>query len=103
MFSIDLATRIWMISYFLDDLTSPGYNRLIRQVNFNTPAPVGETLENLQFTYNFIDGVNNPSNQSTVPLGNSESNIRSVNVSVGARSRTVPSTKVTGSSTREVT
>jgi len=86
VFPTTLATRIWMISYYLDNVTAPPYTRLIRQVNFNTPMPVGETLENLQFTYNFIDGVTNPANQPTVPLGNSESNIRSVNVYLGARS-----------------
>ncbi len=85
-FPTTLATRIWMISYYLDNITSPPYTRLIRQVNMNAPTPVGETLENLQFTYNFIDGVNNPSNQNSVPAGDSESNIRSVNVYLGARS-----------------
>ncbi len=85
-FPTTLATRIWMISYYLDNITSPPYTRLIRQVNMNPATPVGETLENLQFTYNFVDGVNNPANQSSVPLGNSESNIRSVNVYLGARS-----------------
>jgi len=81
-----LATRIWMISYYLDNTTSPPFVRLIRQINMNAPSPVGETLENLQFTYNFVDGVTNPSNQATVPTGNSESQIRSVNVYLAARS-----------------
>jgi hypothetical protein len=85
-FPTTLATRIWMITYYLDNITSPPYTRLIRQVNMNTATPVGETLENLQFTYNFVDGVTNPSNQVSVPAGNSESNIRSVNVYLGARS-----------------
>lgn len=85
-FPTTLATRIWMISYYLDNVTAPPYTRLIRRVNFNNPTPLGETLENLQFTYNFVDGVNNPSNQPTVPAGDSESNIRSVNVYLGARS-----------------
>jgi len=86
-----LATRIWMITYYLDNVTSPPFVRLIRQVNMPVgttypPTPVGETMENLQFTYNFVDGVTNPSNQPTVPTGNSESQIRSVNVYLGARS-----------------
>ncbi|HXR33265.1 MAG TPA: prepilin-type N-terminal cleavage/methylation domain-containing protein [Verrucomicrobiae bacterium] len=81
-----LATRIWMISYYLDNLTSPPWVRLIRAVNFETQAPVGETLENLQFTYNFVDGITNPSNQPTIPAGNSESQIRSVNIYLAARS-----------------
>ncbi len=80
------ATRIWMISYYLDNLTSPPYVRLIRQVNFNPPVPVGETLENLQFTYNFVDGATNPANQAAIPTGNNESQIRSVNVLLAARS-----------------
>jgi len=80
------ATRVWMISYYLDDWTAPPYIRLIRRVNFNPGVPVGETLENLQFTYNFVDGITNPSNQSTVPTGNSESQIRSVDVYLAARS-----------------
>jgi hypothetical protein len=85
-FPATLATRIWMVSYYLDNVSSPPFVRLIRQINMNPPAPVGETLENLQFTYNFVDGVTNPSNQSTVPVGNSEAQIRSVNVYLGARS-----------------
>lgn len=86
VFPTTLATRIWMISYYLDNVTAPPYTRLIRQINFNPATPIGETLENLQFTYNYVDGVTNPSNQSSVPAGNSESNIRSVNVYLGARS-----------------
>ena len=80
------ALRIWMISYYLDNITSPPYVRLIRRVNFNPPTPVGETLENLQFTYNFVDGATNPANQAVVPTGNSESQIRAVNVLLAARS-----------------
>lgn len=80
------ATRIWMVSYYLDNTSSPPYIRLIRQVGFGQPTPVGETLENLQFTYNFVDGNTNPSNQPGVPAGNSESQIMSVNVFLGARS-----------------
>jgi type II secretory pathway pseudopilin PulG len=81
-----LVTRIWMVSYYLDNVTSPPFVRLIRQINFNTPTPVGETLENMQFTYNYVDGATNPSNQPGIPTGNNESQIRSVNVFLGARS-----------------
>lgn len=82
------ATRIWMVTYYLDNVTSPPFVRLVRQVGLypGSATPVGETLENLQFTYNFVDGVNNPSNQPGVPAGNTESQIRSVNVYLGARS-----------------
>jgi len=84
------ATRIWMVSYYLDNITDPAHVRLVRRVNFD-PTPlaqlaVGETLENMQFTFNYVDGVTNPSNQVGVPSGYSENQIRSVNVFLGARS-----------------
>jgi prepilin-type N-terminal cleavage/methylation domain-containing protein len=87
-FANTTATRIWMVSYYLDNVTSPPYVRLIRQVGLypGSATPVGETLENLQFTYNFVDGLTNPSNQATVPAGDSESQIMSVNVYLAARS-----------------
>jgi type II secretory pathway pseudopilin PulG len=88
------CTRVWMITYYLDATTDPRHPMLMRAVNFNTPQPVAETLENLQFTYNFADGTKPaPVNQSTVPTvpvpsGDSENQIRSVNVYMGARSAT---------------
>jgi len=84
-FANTTATRVWMVSYYLDNVTSPPYVRLIRQVGLGTATPVGETLENLQFTYNFIDGATNPSGQATVPAGDSESQIMLVNVYLAAR------------------
>ena len=80
------VTRIWMISYYLDNIADTTHVRLIRRVNFNPGSPVGETLENMQFTYNFVDGVNNPVNQASVPATNTEAQIRSVNIYLGARS-----------------
>jgi len=83
------ATRIWMITYYLDNVTDPLHVRLIRRTNYNAGQPVGETIENLQFKYNFIDGVTNPSGQQTIPTGLSESQIRAVDVILGARSTSV--------------
>jgi hypothetical protein len=82
------ASRIWMITYFLavpaGDSTHP---QLMRAVNFNTPQAVAEVLENLKFAYNFADGTSPaPVNQNTVPATDNESEIRSVNVYMGARS-----------------
>jgi len=87
------CTRIWMITYFLDTTTDPKHPRLMRGINFNTPQPVAETFENLQFAYNFDDGVTNPVNQFVVPAvpvptGDNENQIRSVNIYIGARSTT---------------
>jgi type II secretory pathway pseudopilin PulG len=83
------VTRIWMISYYLDNVSDPIHVRLVRRVNFNPGNPVGETLENMQFTYNFVDGVNNPVNQASVPVGNTEAQIRSVSIALGARSNSL--------------
>jgi prepilin-type N-terminal cleavage/methylation domain-containing protein len=82
------ATRIWMISYYLDIATDPQHYRLVRQVNFNPTQPVAEVIEGLQFTYNFVDANVPPTiyaNSTTVPAGLTESNIRSVNLFLGAR------------------
>jgi type II secretory pathway pseudopilin PulG len=88
------CTRVWMITYFLDATADPKHPTLMRAVNFNTPQPVAETLENLQFAYNFADGTTPaPVNQFAVPTvpapsGDNENQIRSVNVYLGARSTT---------------
>jgi prepilin-type N-terminal cleavage/methylation domain-containing protein len=82
------ATRIWMISYYLDIATDPQHYRLVRQVNFNPTQPVAEIIEGLQFTYNFVDANVPPTiyaNSTTIPPGLTESNIRSVNLFLGAR------------------
>jgi hypothetical protein len=86
-YPLTTATRIWMISYWLDNVADPIHVRLDRAVNFNTPTPVGETLENLQFLYNYNDGI--AVNETGVPSGYSESQIRSVNVYMSTRSTSV--------------
>jgi len=81
------ATRIWMVSYYLDNVTDPNHARLVRRLNFQPGQPVGETLENLQFAYNYKDSTNTPpTGQPGDPTGYSESQIRSVKVYLGARS-----------------
>jgi len=83
------ATRIWMISYYLDIATDPQHYRLVRQINFNPTQPVAEIIEGLQFTYNFVDASGPPpqiyANSTTIPAGLTEGNIRSVNLFLGAR------------------
>jgi type II secretory pathway pseudopilin PulG len=88
------ATRIWMVTYYLDNVSDPNHARLVRRLNFQPGQPVGETLENLQFAYNYKDSTNTPpTGQPGVPTGYSESQIRSVNVYLGARSTSAnPST-----------
>jgi prepilin-type N-terminal cleavage/methylation domain-containing protein len=82
------VTRIWMISYYLDNTTDPTHVRLVRRVNFNPGYAVSETIENLQFTYNFVNGATVLANQSAVPATYSENQIRNVTIYLGARSDT---------------
>jgi prepilin-type N-terminal cleavage/methylation domain-containing protein len=63
------ASRIRMISYYLDNTLDPTTPRLIRHMNWGDPAlqvnrrgnAVGLAIDNLQFTYDMVDGVTNPS------------------------------------------
>jgi prepilin-type N-terminal cleavage/methylation domain-containing protein len=81
------ATRIWMITYFLDNTTDPQHPRLMREVNFNAPQPVAESIEYAQFLYNLADGTATPPvHQAGVPAGDNENEIRTVNVYLNARS-----------------
>ena len=79
-------TRIWMISYYLDNITDPAHVRLVRRVNFNPAQPVGETMETLSLTYNYVNGATVLANQAGIPTGYSENQIRSVNLTLGSRS-----------------
>lgn len=79
--------RITIVSYYLDDATVPNHTQLIRRVNFNTGQTVGDTLQTLHFNYNYNDGI--ATNQPSVPTGYNESQIRSVNISLGSQSDTV--------------
>jgi len=48
------ATRIWMISYYIDNST-PARPQLMRQVNLNAAQPVGDVIENLQIFYDMLN------------------------------------------------
>jgi hypothetical protein len=98
------ATRIRMISYYLDN-TVAAHPRLVRRVNNGHPTTFNNALgtavaidiENLQFTYDLVDGTTNPSNVSFVtadygttgacnPNPCSQVQIRKVNVVLMGRS-----------------
>ncbi|HKW01729.1 MAG TPA: prepilin-type N-terminal cleavage/methylation domain-containing protein [Vicinamibacterales bacterium] len=80
------ATRIVMISYYIDNQTDPALPRLIRQINAGQPLAIALGAENLQLSYDFIDSINNPANQKNVPAGNSANQIRKVNLFLSTRS-----------------
>lgn len=65
------ATRIRMVTYYLNTTLDPTTPRLMRRLNWGTERPVdsgefgaavGFAVENLQVTYDLVDGVGNPAN-----------------------------------------
>jgi hypothetical protein len=102
-----LATRIRMISYYLDVTTDPRRPRLIRRIgnngvwnefDNNNGTVVAFDIEGLQITYDLVDGVNNPSNVrmndddldgsgACSPLPCYPSQIRKINIMLQGRSR----------------
>jgi len=80
------ATRVWLITYYLDTTTDSEMPRLIRRVNNRHGEPVALVLENLQLSYDLVDGVNNPTNVKTPVAPNSPNQIRKVNIMLSGRS-----------------
>ncbi len=100
------ATRIRLISYYLDVATDPRHPRLIRRMNNGHPTDFDNSLgtivafdiENLQITYDIADGVTNPTNVrmndadlagtgACAPRVCSPNQIRKVNIMLSGRSR----------------
>jgi hypothetical protein len=98
-------TRVRMISYYLDDVTSPGRPRLVRRINNGHETEFDNTLgtavaldiENLQFTYDLNDGASNPGGVRFLdedftdsgacdPDACAPTQIRKINVTLTARS-----------------
>ena len=105
------ATRIRLVSYYIDVVTTPNRPRLVRRINngactgcqttYNNLAgtAVAFDVENLQISYDLVDGVGNPSgikmNAADVagtgacsPNPCSPNQIRKINVTITGRSRT---------------
>jgi prepilin-type N-terminal cleavage/methylation domain-containing protein len=84
------ATRIYMVTYFLDATTNPQRPQLMRQVNFRQSNAVGQVMEGLQISYDVVNAV------ATAPANNarqiiapdSPNQIRKINLYLAARSET---------------
>ncbi len=100
------ASRIRMISYYIDGATDPRHPRLVRRINNGDPLDFDNTLgtavafdvENLQITYDLANSSTNPANVRMVaadlegtgvcaPDECHENQIRKVNVLLAVRSR----------------
>ena len=105
-FVTSLASKVRMISYYIDNVTDPRRPRLVRRMNngiwddFNNAAgtAVAFDIEGLQITYDLADGVNNPSNvrmddadlaggSAKCPTSCFPNQIRKINIMLSARSR----------------
>jgi prepilin-type N-terminal cleavage/methylation domain-containing protein len=58
-FPTTTATRIWMISYYVNN-SNPLRPQLMRQVNLNPAQAVGEVIENLQIFYDILNAGSSP-------------------------------------------
>lgn len=82
------ATRIWMVTYYIDSNTNPQNPMLMRQVNFNPAVEVAEGIENLNVTYDIVDAVATapPVNAPQIIAPDTPNQIRKVNLLLAARS-----------------
>lgn len=87
--------RALMITYYVDNVTTPGTPRLTRVVDNFAPQALAGVVEDLDLTYDLVDGVNNPAAIPSLPYTNitggvtttyTANQIRKVNVHVGVRS-----------------
>ena len=85
------ASRVRMVTYFVDTQTSPGRPRLMRQVGGGAPNAIGLGVQAFRLPYDIADQVNNPTavRMDAADLGGSgacspdpcsENQIRKVNV-----------------------
>jgi type II secretory pathway pseudopilin PulG len=84
--------RVWMYTYYVDP--NNGTPRLMRQYNFNTPQALAGVVEDLQLSYDIVDGTVNPTAIDNLPytlngVTYSPNQIRKVTIHVGVRSETM--------------
>jgi prepilin-type N-terminal cleavage/methylation domain-containing protein len=80
------ATRIWMVSYYIDSVTDPTLPRLVRQLGAGPRLAIALGVENLQYTYDLVDGTTNPTNVQDPPVANSPNQFRKVHLYMAVRS-----------------
>ena len=74
-----------MLTYYIDD-SVPDSPRLMRVLNNREPRPIAMEVEDLQITYDLVDGVTNPTGIDAPVAPNSASQIRKANLLISGRS-----------------
>ncbi len=88
--------RVLMVTYYVDNVTMPGRPRLARRINYAAGQALAGVVEDLDLTFDLVDGVINPVAQHVVPFAlngvvYTPNQIRKVNLHLGVRSETVSS------------
>jgi type II secretory pathway pseudopilin PulG len=84
--------RVHMLTYFVfAEPENPDVPRLMRRLNFAKEQALAGVIEDLDLSYDLVDGVNNPVNVESLPFSAfgvtyKPTQIRKVNVHVGVRS-----------------
>jgi prepilin-type N-terminal cleavage/methylation domain-containing protein len=79
------ATRVQLITYYVDD-TSSTIPRLVRRINNGAAQALAGVIEDLEFSYDLVDGNTNPVNVKEPTSPDTPNQIRKVNLHVGVRS-----------------
>jgi hypothetical protein len=86
IFPTTTATRVLLVTYYIDTTTVPAMPRLIRRINNRPGQTVALIIEDLQLTYDLVDGATNPTSVDTPTDPNSANQIRRANIYIAGRS-----------------
>jgi len=79
-------SRVLLVTYYIKQESSNVMPYLIRKVNYGGERVIAGGIENLQLTWDLVDGVNNPTNVPEPVDPNTPHQIRKANLHMGARS-----------------
>jgi hypothetical protein len=85
------AQRVLLVTYYVDVTSTPGTPRLARRINAAAGQALAGVVEDLDLSFDLVDGVTNPVAQKAVPVTiagvlYTPNQIRKVNLHVGVRS-----------------
>jgi hypothetical protein len=79
------ATRVLLVTYYIDATTDSNTPRLIRRINNSPGQTVALVIEDMQLTYDLVDGATNPAGVDTPQAPNSPNQIRRANLFMSGR------------------